>query len=73
MYPAAARFFESLRLLEHKPKSAKRLKAEAAFGRFGRATCTISRTFRCPPDYYPVQDEVGRVRTVYMPNRGRIC
>ena len=35
LYPRAARFFESLRLVEHRPKSAKRLKAEAMFGRYG--------------------------------------
>lgn len=65
MYRAAARFFESLRILEHRPKSAKRLKEEAAFGKFGRSTQTVTEVgWVCLKGDRLVHDELGRVRLV---------
>ena len=75
LYPAAARFFESLRILEHKPKSAHRVKEEAAFGKYGRATWSLPNKIRCYKDDYPTRDEVGRVRVIKVgprPNVGEM-
>ena len=44
-YQRAARLFESLRTLERRPKSSKRLKEEAAFGFYGRITKDLSKGF----------------------------
>ena len=63
VYPGAARFFESLRILEHKPKSAKRLKEEAAFGRYGRSTADQSRIWVRKGDQLQM-DEVGRIHVI---------
>ena len=64
MFRGAARFFESLRILEHKPKSAKRLKEEEAFGKYGRATRTVEHALRAHSSMIITQDEVGRLRAV---------
>ena len=57
VYPAAAHFFESLRVLKHKPKSVKRMQAEVVFGRYGRATSTFSETMWAQPGDQVVRDE----------------
>ena len=64
MYAAAARFFESLRILEHKPKTAKRRREEAAFGKHGRATHRLPQSFLTLPGDKIVSDDVGRTRII---------
>ena len=44
VYPAAARFFESFRIPERRSKSAQRLREEAAFGSYGRATKQVPQS-----------------------------
>ena len=65
VYPAAARFFESLRILERRSKSAKRVKEEAAFGRYGRTTEVMRRSVRCHMSDTPTWDELGRLQIIH--------
>ena len=64
VYAGAARFFESLSILEHKPKSAKRLEEEAAFGRYGRSTAVVPKGGWVFGNDTLQADEFGRIRVV---------
>ena len=48
LYPAAYRFFESLRLLERRPKSGRRLGMERAWGAEGHRLWVFTGTWSAP-------------------------
>ena len=65
VYPAAAHFFDSLRILERKPKSAKRLKEEAdARSRRRRSTATVMQGGEWCGGAALQSDELGLIRGV---------
>ena len=64
VYPAAAHFFESLRVLKHKPKSVKRMQAEVVFGRYGRATRKQNDWCITLPGDILTLDDFGRLRCI---------
>ena len=69
VYAGAARFFESLRILERRTKSVMRLKEEAAFGRYGRSTEDQSRGVLTEPGDRLKLDAVGRLHIVSAPRK----
>ncbi|PRP73138.1 hypothetical protein PROFUN_03452 [Planoprotostelium fungivorum] len=60
-YRAAYEYFERQRIAEGKPKSKKRLDAEAALGSSEGFSTVAVRGMWCGPGNVPVVDEYGRV------------
>ena len=48
-------------MLEHKPKSAKRKKEEAAFGKYGRSTSIVPERTLCHVSDVVTRDKLGRL------------